>query len=317
MHPDGHGLRRVLDTPVDEWSVAWSPNGSWLAVVSGGQLYNSKLLCVRWNGSNPRTLAQLYDLLVPVSWSADGQWLLYEDYRNRYQIHRLRVADGLVEVVNFAIGDKGGLQASPDGAWVAFAAYEYRENAGVVYRMRPAGSQPERIFEVTGGVGNLRWSPDGAWLALATRADGVSTLWRMRADGTSRLRLAEGDSPDWSPDGRWLVFVQTNDATAQLYRIRPDGSGLQQITGDPLLKSSPAWSPDGAWIAYVGSTVNQRNLYRIRPDGSERQQLTGGSGEDIWPDWSPLINLPWQPGLLLGVSLVMIVGPLAPRLLRR
>ncbi|HEY6015735.1 MAG TPA: hypothetical protein VIU16_03025, partial [Gaiellaceae bacterium] len=44
-----------------------------------------------------------------------------------------------------------------------------------------------------GGVGQARWSPDDRWLVFS---DGLS-LYRVRADGTSLVRLTSGSSPDW------------------------------------------------------------------------------------------------------------------------
>jgi Tol biopolymer transport system component len=49
---------------------------------------------------------------------------------------------------------------------------------------------------------NASWSPDGAWLVYDLLQNGYAVsngIFRIRPDGTGRMRIARNADPSWQP----------------------------------------------------------------------------------------------------------------------
>jgi TolB protein len=134
------------------------------------------------------------------------------------------------------------------------------------------------------------WSPDASAIAFASKRDGVTHIYVMRADGTDTRRLTSGAEEDaratWSPDGRQIAFARQGE----VYVVPAAGGPARRVTqglgGDA---ADPAWSPNGKWIAYdyrpAGYSI--REIWIVRPDGSEQLQVTRFGQISALPTWSP------------------------------
>jgi len=72
----------------------------------------------------------------------------------------------------------------------------------------------------------------------------------------------------WSPDGRWLAFEREQDAVTSLWKIRPDGTGLTAIpgTGDGI--DDFVWSGDGRRLIVAVHGAKQEQLEAIRHEAA-------------------------------------------------
>ena len=134
------------------------------------------------------------------------------------------------------------------------------------------------------------WSPDANTIAFASRRDGHTHIYVMRADGTNTRRLtsgAEDDStPAWSPDGRQIAFARQGE----LYVVPAAGGAARRLTnalgGDA---ADPAWAPNGKLIAYdyrpAGFSI--REIWVARANGSDPRQVTRLRQVSAIPTWSP------------------------------
>src|SRR5207244_2996256 len=72
-------------------------------------------------------------------------------------------------------------------------------------------STPEGLFFAV----EPAWSPDGRWVAFASRRDGPSHIYIMRADGTHVRQVTQGkaddDGPAWAPDQRRIAFSRNRE----------------------------------------------------------------------------------------------------------
>jgi TolB protein len=149
-----------------------------------------------------------------------------------------------------------------------------------------------RILE-TGTVGHDQspsWSPDGRWIAFASRLNGVSAVYAIRADGSERRLLArDAGSPAWSPDGTRIAFR----AHGGVEFVSPNGRLLSarapfRVGVAVGISGPPVWSPDGRRIAMS----NRSGTWVMNADGSGLRRMTRYSvgmaiGRPPRPAWRP------------------------------
>lgn len=123
--------------------------------------------------------------------------------------------------------------------------------------------------------------------------DTIAALDLDAPEDSAPRTLARGSGPAFTPDGAWIVYAANTHKGARLFRMRPDGSGklrLGREVNDQTTESQPAVSPDGSYVAYVAETTSiddktSTKLLRVRRfDGSADRELLG-DGEASVPSW--------------------------------
>ena len=283
---------------------AWSPDGSRLAYVSGGE-ERSQIVILGEGAVTP--LRKRVSDVTPV-WSPDGTALAFARFTAEGERYRSSIV--VRDLVSGA------------------------ERVLVTTNVLPR-------LDV---VAEPSWSPDAATIAytrsrLDRRHDIRPVIRTIPAGGgASRLLAADAQSPDWSPDGSRLAFASVRDRNGtrcssdecwfagELYTAAADGSGRTRLTRNEGDDAGPRWSPDGSRILFT----SDRNLpegashevYSVAADGSCLTWLTNGtpaSGQATWRTGSgsrfdpgscdpatrsPLVDSPQLPvtwtGLWLG-----------------
>ena len=257
MRPDGSDVRLLWRGFAGEVDLAWSPNGSKLA-VSGVNLAGStsgrSIWIVNADGSDPVRVARA--AAWSLSWSADGRriaftakrrsddadvWVMNADGTNMRRIKRTpKLWDSNVDW-------------KPTGGWLAFDSGSY---VPYVYVMRTDGSGLHKVAPKQIEGAQPDWSPDGRRIAYArpvafpetpnSIAPENAEIWVMSASGTSQVRLTKNRlydaSPAWSADGQRIVFVREHSGTSEIWVINADGTSEKRLTTG----GSPAWQPLGA-----------------------------------------------------------------------
>jgi serine/threonine-protein kinase len=137
------------------------------------------------------------------------------------------------------------------------------------------------------------WTPDGRSLSYSSDRDGLTHLFTVRADGSSRPERvmshdsAQIDEAQWSRDGQWLVYrAGVVDASRDIYARATSGDTARHvIAAGPFDEYSPVLSPDGLWLAYVSVESGREEVYvRPFPDaGRARWPVsTGGGHSPVW-----------------------------------
>jgi WD40 repeat protein len=239
-------------------SIAWSPDGKWLAARG---LYETTIQLWHADGTAGPLLKGARRGVSSggsIAWSPDGKQLASEfaasDWRSENPIEhdehavRLWSVDGtpgpLLE------GHSGSIRWvawSPDGRHLATAGSD-----GTVRFWEPDGT-PGPVFEGSPlGLGAccVAWSPNSKLLAAAW-SDRTMRLWA--ADGTLGP-LFEGPDGNrisirWSPDSTRLAAWDTTGRDPAISLWFSDGTAIDVLKGHEDKVATIAWSPDGERLA--------------------------------------------------------------------
>lgn len=141
-----------------------------------------------------------------------------------------------------------------------------KENGASASKERPSGDWADAIeFDVRTVVSGSEHarapdpSPDGKWLAY--RRGAGELVLRNLADDTERVVRGGWDTGiQWrfSPDGRWIAFQQEDrDFNSDIWIVPADGSAEPvNVTRHPDSDSDPRWSADGRILAFRSDRVN-------------------------------------------------------------
>jgi Tol biopolymer transport system component len=258
---DGENERTVLRSPDYSYleSQAWSPDGSWIAVLVTRSLGEAQrpraskpggdVMVVRADGRDERVLASHDDV---------------DPWRLRY---------------------------SPDGKWISYDLRERSQVPGrgnvhriVAVRADGSGGPPVTLVD---GAANMGWSPDGRYVIYSRERMGTSELYAQsftngRLSGTAiRLKTSGdiGDPMGMTPDGRLFYGSIRRTADAMLGGFDPetgrlaDLQFLRPVIGQVGQRGVgvPRFSPDGRQLAMVtgASTIAIRDV----ASGAERVVL--------------------------------------------
>lgn len=94
------------------------------------------------------------------------------------------------------------------------------------------------------------------------------SLWSMWLNGSDRVKIADGVSPDSkgrqtlvSPDGRLVTY---KDSQSVRYVVRTNGEERWSVVKGPESDCDVSWSPDSRWLAY--SDGHQLFVVESKPD---------------------------------------------------
>lgn len=258
------GARQRLTASNDfESYPAWSPDGTYIAYLSGSLGYRrNDLYVMEADGANARMLSGPDFVVNQVpAWSPDGRWLAVT-----------------------------GVDKPGGGATLK----DISDLQSLYIIPMPSGSGVRRLSDAVSGAA---WSPNGQRLAFAkVDGDGVA-LFTIAVDGTDVQRvttivgwrtvtggrpawLVRDDAPDpgiawidtvaWSPDGSKILY----SCATMVCVAGVDGTLVSEA---PLNGLVAAWSPDGSRVATLRPEFLDREhtpvVQLVAPDGANARTL--------------------------------------------
>jgi eukaryotic-like serine/threonine-protein kinase len=217
---------RASDVPGDQDRGTWMPDGVHMT-FSADSTYSRALRLLyseRIGGTGGATL--LFDGAQspsPLSWSPDGQWLLYGEFgrATSEDIWVFSAAERKSRPLLQSPANEFSARFSPDGRWVAYASDQSGRAEVYVRPFSGAGTRHQVSFD--GGVDPV-WSADGRELFFtngnALYAAAVTLGEEFRGGAPRRLfsgPYAFGELPmnyDAAPDGQHFVVPRSRTEPA-------------------------------------------------------------------------------------------------------
>ncbi|HMA42118.1 MAG TPA: protein kinase [Gemmatimonadales bacterium] len=309
--PDG-GAPRFVAVVFDPHSLAWSPDGKWLALVSGndqfavgtalfGNTGPSAIVLVPPAGGAPVPVTDNTKLNVSPAWAPDSRHLLFvSDREGARDVYAVRLGSSGMPAGPPARITTGlnahSISISAAAGRLAYSVYTSRANVWTIAIPTDGPVSVDRATQITMGnqtVEQMTLSPDGRWLYFDSNRSGNADIYRMPVDGGEPEQLttdpADDFGPDISPDGHWMALYSTRAGNRDIFVMPVDGGEAQHITDDPGEERFPAWSPDGRSLSYTLTGADARDgLYVISLDASGRW----GTPRQVWNKanlgrWSP------------------------------
>jgi dipeptidyl aminopeptidase/acylaminoacyl peptidase len=197
---------------------------------------------------------------------------------------------------------------SPDGKWVAFAAFvPEQEKWAISMPAEPKGAKWTPAPRV---VSTLHYRQD----QVGFLEDGNTHLFVVPADGGTARQLTSGKwsvgagelragaSIDWTPDGKSILFdgnrspdSDTQYQTSVIYVADVASGAIRELVNKPGAWGKPAVSPDGRTVAFTGygasghtHTVSDLYVVPIAGGSADMRKISGDYDRDP-------INMRWAP----------------------
>ncbi len=259
------------------WTVAWSPNGKYIA--SAGKDRTVQV----WNASNG-TLVYTYtdhsDTVYGIAWSHDSTQIASASYDKT--VHVWHATDGTYpQIYNGHSSWAWTVSWSPDSKRIASGGGDQ-----TVQIWNAADASPVYTYKGHSGyVYDVAWSPDGRYIASAS-ADKTAQVWDA-ANGmliyTYQPYATSPWSVAWSPDSK-RIASGCEDKTVQVWDAT-SGDHRYVYYGHADFVYTTAWSPDGKYIA-SGSDDKTVQVWNAA-DGSNPYTYTGHASSVRSISWSP------------------------------
>lgn len=304
--------KKILEVGQDVSSLAWSPDGNYVAVCAR-QLPVSIIDLAQ--GSATRTIGTVNDGFTTAAWSPDGKLLatgssagttIWEVAEEK-EVHKLNgrctslawSPDGKQLVTAYpnlapqlwdATSGKAGAKLPGQASKVLWSAKSQQIlsiSTADLAVWDPAAAKPIRTAEI-GGTNPPVWhSP----LRPVVTGLGTAKLSLWDAGTAKFLANLEGHTGSvtavaWSRDGKTLASAGA-DKTVRLWNAE-SGKLLKTLEGHTATVTTLAWSPDGKTLASAGA---DKTVRLWDDDGKSQGTLEGHTGTVNALAWTPSSSL--------------------------
>jgi dipeptidyl aminopeptidase/acylaminoacyl peptidase len=282
---DGTDARQVTFSDRSENAPRFSPDGTWLAFVSGRGGDTNLYLMPRAGGES-RVLTKLTSGVSDPVWSPDSKWLAFatdvypecgaDDGCNRRAGERWREGPLKAHVADTLLYRHW--TAWRDGTRTH--VFVVSVPGGDVRDVTP-GDGDSPVFDVGGGP-HYAFSPDSGELAVASKrganqaSSTNSDLWLVSLGdpqaaprNVTAPNAGSDGTPRYSPDGRWIAYRTQHQAAyeSDLFRLalydRRAGTSRVVSEGFDNWITDFRWTGDSRTIYFLADVEGQTPLHRL------------------------------------------------------
>jgi serine/threonine protein kinase/Tol biopolymer transport system component len=305
---DGAASRGLAALP-EVHSCTFSPDGRWVACVSGNRQYmmneaygniaSSSIWVIPTTGGSPVRISDEKSLNISPAWLPRPTSLLYisnrDGGRDIYQVTLTRSGRPGGDATRLTVGlNASTVSASADGRRLAYATFSRTANVWsfpVPQRGPVKVSGAEQHTVGNQEIEGFDLSPDGRWLVFDSNRGGTQQLYRMPLPSGEVQQLTNGDVPSLapaiSPDGQEIAYHSFKDGFRQLFLIPAEGGSSVQVTSEHAHSRIPNWSPDGRSLVFVRKALSDsQGTAVVSRDSSGRwgppRTLIKGGASGVW-----------------------------------
>lgn len=244
----------------DEYSPVWSPDGEYIAYVSG-EAENSDIWVMKSDGTEKQNVSNRDQFAYEPHWSPDGKYLAYVSAPPESSLQ---------------VGNVSVMTASE--IWIV--DMETMEQVNLT----------ENNAEISNRYNHrLTWSPDGQYISFDSVRDLYSQSWVVNVKDQTFTHLSQGVDDNaqfivatWSPNSEQIMFVTNVDISdvnrlwiSSIHIIQPVEVELDEI---PV---AAYWSPFED-IVLIKSFMGSYFLYDLTENSITDLDFNGTN-----PEWSP------------------------------
>ena len=176
------------------------------------------------------------------SWAHADDWIAFDydygDPRGAQAIWKIMSdGSGLVDISVHGQGEWIMPSWNAAATRLVYVRYVMDTPMSEIFAMNADGSNSVRLTHNKVMDVNPHFSPDGNYICYESRAQGVSKIAIIDANGSNHRTIASGAMPTWSPDGRQIAFVAiTADpkTNGTVWVVNANGSNAHQVTRSRL-----------------------------------------------------------------------------------
>jgi Tol biopolymer transport system component/DNA-binding winged helix-turn-helix (wHTH) protein len=301
ISPLGGPEKRLMDfTPTLTASMAWSPEGKWLALAEREPLGSNGIFLRSLEKDERRRLTSnpAGEDQFP-AFSLDGKFLAYSSCSGMYAcfVDVLELGPNLSPRGSARrLTKRGayirGLAWATDGQSLVYSASHASSTQNYLWRIALAGpTEPVRLELARDRAFDPAISRQTSKLAFVqTNTNHQILTW---TEGAQMKVVLESsmmeDTPQYSPDGTRIAFGSNRSGRGyELWVGNRDGSNLVQLTeGLGRYQGSPRWSPDGRLITFESQRENDTwDIYVIPAGGGQPRLITPFPSTEVVPSFS-------------------------------
>ncbi len=271
--------RRAPETFAD--TVAWSPDGEWLAVAGVAQpARHAAAEMISADGQQRRPITtEPWFAIDALEWLPDGSGVIAVGQlaeTGLAQIWTIALADGKARRLTNDLHDYTGVSRTTDGRSIATMQTEWRAR---IWRLDLGSGEltpitEEQISHVPAHFELLR---DGSFLFDSSESGESTDIWSMAPDGASKRQLTNDRSKEFAPSaprtGDIVYYERAGADGLELWSMNARGGDQRRIAPLPAARSNIDVSPDGKGVVFATPDA----IVRMSTADASQHVLTRGS----------------------------------------